>query len=150
MSIASLWERFYPAIAGLVIAVAAFSLGGYLIDSDISQALKRLYSVLMNVSAIYTGFLCNLLFTLHFGSTITLDKVRNTRSFQVYIRYVHEAFVLGFVAALASVPMVVLEPVPTSEFNWERGLFSFWTGSMIWSLVAAFRVGQTYLSLRHR
>jgi len=104
----------------------------------------------MNVSAIYTGFLCNLLFTLHFGSTVILEKVRNTRSFQVYMRYVHEAFVLGFVAALTSVPMVVFEPVPVAEFDWQRGLFSFWACVMIWSLVAAFRVGQTYLSLRHR
>lgn len=151
MSLNALWERFYPVLCGIAAVCAVVVFDKQLAEPSFGDALKKLYNVLLNVSAIYTGFLCNVMFTLHFGSTVTLDKARNTRSFRIYSRYVNEAFTLGFIAALVSVPMVAVEPVPVVPwYDWQTLLVALWAAVMAWSLAAAFRIGQTYLSLGHR
>ena len=150
MHITAIGERLYPLLAGVATLCASIIFASQLADPRVSTVLKELYAALMNVSAIYTGFLCNLLFTLQLTSTTTLDKLRNTQSFQVYMGFVRSAFNLGFAAALVSVPMMAVKPVPTVTWHdWQSIAFSAWAAVMVWSLAAVLRVGQWYLWFRH-
>lgn len=139
-------ERVYPACLGVVCAGAWLFWGHKLVY--LSEAnhwhLDQLYTAVFAFLAITTGFLATFYCTIMCMSEGFVRAIRDTRLLGRFLAFVKGAIVLGFFVSLASIPMMVVAPLPKEPMTISAFVIAAWVGVAVWAVAAFFRVAALF------
>lgn len=129
-------EANYPAILAAVSAVGAFVYAPQAIQAIQSHGWKldSVYSSVFDVSAITTPFL----FTFYSFVATTergfIGRMKASIYYKLMMQYTVRALLLGGFLTLASIPMMIIEPAPTTTGGADHWLLVLWIGLAVWTL----------------
>lgn len=141
-AITFLWEHAYPAVFGAVTAVACLFWGYKLVGIAVDRNwhLDQIYSAALALVAITTGFLATFYGTIQSMTTGFIQQIRQTSKFRLFLAYVRQAIVIGFVVSVFTVPALVVQPMPGPTVSQETIWSALWLGSVVWALASFYRV----------
>ena len=140
-------ERLYPYVFGVVISAFLSSrFYDFIINANAYKiSVSSIFSSTMTAFGILTGFLF-----LFYGLAIApgggfIGKIFKTETFRLFSQYVKEAFLLGFVLTIFSIPFSSAEFDLMSDLsNYWRAAASIWLAIFIASLLSFWRVARVF------
>jgi hypothetical protein len=106
-----IWEQYYPVAFGVSAAIV-WMLWGYRL-ACYSEArnwhFDQIYASFFGFASITTGFLATFYGTIQSMSSGFIQRIRNTRTLSGFLRFAKYAIVAGFIASIATVPMLVIQ-----------------------------------------
>jgi hypothetical protein len=146
LDIHGVWERLYPLFWGLA-TVGAWLIWGHLLAAlCVKQQwhLDQLYTAVFAFLAITTGFVAAFYCTIVCMSEGFIHQIRNTDVMRGFLIFLKQAIILGFFVSLASIPMMVVEPIPTEQYSLSAFAVALWLGAAVWAIAAFYRVASLF------
>ncbi len=140
-------ERISPYVVALFItALTSSCFYDFVIDASIWKVnINALFGSALNFSSIITGYLFAFYSLAIAPGSGFIEKIFNTKTFRIFTRYVLEAWVLGLIATLLSIPLNAAEysSMDNLPFFW-LVLSSLWVFFFVAMVVAFWRVVRVY------
>ena len=138
-------ERSYPLILGVVAAVAVFIVSPdfFAYADGHNWKISELYYAGFEFSSIAASFLFTFYTFVVTAERGFIAKMRNSIYYAQLISYTLSAIGAGVLLAIASLPMMVLEPLPQSKWDLPTISIAAWTLVAVWataSFVRAVRI----------
>jgi hypothetical protein len=137
-----MWERYYPTAAGVFVAIG-WLLFGYKIAcyAEVHKwHFDQIYIAFFGFASITTGFLATFYGTVQSMSTGFIQRIRGTRALTGFLRLSKKAIIMGFVGCVVTVPMLIIQPIPTEPYSfWAFGV-ALWMGISVWAIAGFWRV----------
>lgn len=140
-------EQIYPYVLGAAFFVSSIfysnSLGEWAKNVDID--ISEFFSAMFNVASILTAFLFSF-----FGMSIApgggfIAKIFGTKTFRLFTRYIVESLILGSSLAVLSIPFMVADLIPSSDFSWQMWLAAIWSFFAISAMLSFYRVASVFV-----
>jgi hypothetical protein len=139
-------ERFYPIGLGIACAIG-WLIGGHklIVFAEAERwHLDQLYVAVFAFLSITTGFLATFYCTIICMSEGFVRAIRDTRVLARFLTFVKRAIVLGFCVSLASIPIMVITPLPQEPLTASAFVVAIWIGAATWAIAAFFRVATLF------
>ncbi|MDE2167488.1 MAG: hypothetical protein KGJ66_14260 [Alphaproteobacteria bacterium] len=142
-------ERLYPLGIGIVTVGVWLLLGHKIVAFCVKEQwhIEQMYTAVFAFLAITTGFLATFYCTILCMSEGFVGQIKDTEKMRGFLGFVKGAILLGFIVSIASIPMMVAEPVPVKQFSVAAFVVAFWIGASAWAIAAFYRVASLFFFL---
>lgn len=141
-----LWEANFPIGLAFLAGVATFAFGPKAFACIIQNSWKVdvVYSSVFDIVSIFTAFLMTF-YTL----VITTDRgfigrAKDSRPYRSLLAYTIRALGLGSALILLSVPIMLVEPAPTSHSDPSLYAVAIWCALSVWTAAAFVRAAHLF------
>jgi hypothetical protein len=144
-------DWIYPLLVGAASATVCAKWGYLLADQSTYQSwhLDQVYTAVFGFLAVTTGFLATFYATLQSTTEGFVQRIRNTKghTLEKFLTLTKYTIVIGFVAAMASIPMIVVAPMPSTDFDIATIMSSLWLGLAIWAIASFIAIATSFFVL---
>ncbi|MCH9752163.1 MAG: hypothetical protein K0U61_08085 [Alphaproteobacteria bacterium] len=143
------WERNNPIVLGLFAAAITMFTSPFAVSFMLEHEwnIAAAYAAFFDVAAVFTAFLFGFYTFVATSTTDFMLKVRRTQVFSGLKTFTVNAMSYGAWLIIVSIPMMIIEPIPTEVLSWENALFLVWMGLVVASVASFFRVMKLFLKL---
>lgn len=144
-SAARRWEVHHP----LVLSAAAFAGVMWLGDDLYRYAtaekwhLDQAYTTVFTLATVFTAFLFTFYTFIVTADRGFLEAARTSSYFQQTVTYTLRAIVIGSVLCLFTIPMLVVQPAPTTGDPWLI-IAAMWAGLTVWAAASFVRAAYLF------
>jgi|SRR6185312_2135825 len=134
------WEVHHPMVVSALVFVAVlwWGPGGFSYADRKSWHLDQLYTCIFTYSTVITAFLFTFYTFIITGDRGFLSAARESVYFRQTVSYTFRAILLGAVLSLATIPMLVIQPLPKAGGAWL--IYSAtWAAVAAWATAAFIR-----------
>jgi hypothetical protein len=138
------WELYYPFFFGLA-ACAGWLLIGHRLACFAEERgwhFDQLYVAFFGFASITTGFLATFYGTVQSMSAGFIQRIRGTKALTGFLRLSKRAILMGFAGCIATVPMLIIQPVPIVQFSLSAITVAVWLGIAVWTIAGFWRVAR--------
>jgi hypothetical protein len=144
-------DWIYPLLVGAVSGLVCAKWGHVLAGISVHHNwhLDQVYTAVFGFLAVTTGFLATFYATLQSTTDGFVQRIRNTkgRTLSKFLILTKYAIVVGFVAAIISIPMIVIAPLPSPYLNMATLMSSLWVGLAIWAISSFVAIASAFFML---
>ena len=143
----ALFVEQYGALCVTTLAVIAIFLNSSEVVAKFGAngwQISNLYSAVFNWSAIQTGFAFGVYGFVVGKSEGFIQEVRETVAMKRFLGYVKRANIGGFILTIASLPLTVVNPLPTERGSLDFILLMGWFALFIWTFLAFLRIAYSF------
>lgn len=140
------WENSYPLALGLG-ATVAWMFVGYKMAcyaSANSWHFDQIYVSFFGFASITTGFLATFYGTIQSMSGGFIQRIRGTRILTRFLFLTKRAIIMGFVGCVSTVPMLIIQPLPTEKYSLSSFVVAVWLGISVWAIAGFWRVASCF------
>jgi hypothetical protein len=76
-----------------------------------------------------------------------IQRIRGFKALAGFLRLSKRAILMGFAACVATVPMMIVQPVPTEQFSFWAVAVAIWLGVAVWAIAGFWRVASALFLL---
>jgi hypothetical protein len=91
-------------------------------------------------ASITTGFLATFYGTVQSMSAGFIQRIRSTKALAGFLVKSKRAILMGFAGCIATVPMLIVQPVPIEQFSFWSVAVAVWFGIAVWAIAGFWRV----------
>ena len=148
LSFSVIRERTYPIFSGLIAAAIIFAVSPsfFAYADGHNWKIAALYEAGFEFAAVATSFLFTFYTFVVTAERGFIAKMRRTIYFQQLIQYTVTALILGTVLAVISIPMMVIEPLPQSRWDFQTCSIAAWAFVAVWTLAAFVRTTRVFIA----
>jgi hypothetical protein len=141
------WEAVYPYVLGAAVSIAVSRLHEDTpkVVNDAGFNVSGFFSVIQNIELFGTGILFSIFVFTMAPAAGFIEKLRSSKTFLVFRRYVIEAMVLGLLGTIAVTPLASAKELETFNFYWMPALIIAATFFASAFLLSIFRVVRVFL-----
>lgn len=110
--------------------------GGWKIDA--------LYNAIFGWSSVQVGFVFGVYGFVIGKKDGFIDSIKNTIAMNRFNSYLRSANILGFLLAVTSLPLMVINPDISTEHNFIYYVVSLWFSAFIWAFLTFLRISVTF------
>lgn len=140
-----------PFMCGVAASALCFKWGHVVvqISDDHGWHLDQLYTAAFGFLSVTTGFLATFYATLQSTTEGFVHRIRETkgRTLEKFLVLTKAMIILGFVAAIACVPMMVTIPMPTDGLTIATATSSFCFGLTTWAIIGFVSIAKSFFRL---
>jgi len=142
------WERFYPVGIGLAAAAAtvAASPNFFSFATQEHWHLEVLYLAGFEFASVATSFLFTFFMFVIAADSGFIAKMKSSIYYGRMIGFTARALALGVILALASLPLMVIQPIPISRWSWETAVVAIWVFIAAWTVGAFVRTVRQFIA----
>ncbi|MGX9431757.1 hypothetical protein [Bradyrhizobium sp. LeoA1S1] len=139
------WEEHYPSVFGIIGALVGFTLGPEALHYVHAKqwAMENIFVAVFTLATVTAGFGLAIYTFLLTTETGFIGRAKRSIYYRHLLTYVLIATVLSAVAALASVPGMVVKDAP-EQYSFHAAYVGVWVGLSIWTAAALFRAGHLF------
>lgn len=141
-------ERGYPFFCGVLAATAIFAVSPdfFCYASAHGWKLEELYLASFDFSSVTTSFLFAFYAFVVTAERGFIAKMKSSIYFAQLITYTVRALILGVVLAVASLPMMVIQPVPQARWDTATIEVAAWVFVVVWTVAAFVRAARLFIA----
>lgn len=141
-----LWETYFPFTFGGIAGLLSYLYGNcafiYLTENEMQ--IGSIYSSAFDVATIFTAFLLTFYTLIITADRGFIGRAKGTRPYLLLLSYTLRALGLGAAVVALSIPMMVVEPAPTSPNDPSLYAVAIWAGLTIWAAGAFVRAAHIF------
>jgi len=140
-------EKFGPIIIALVCFFCLIFWSKYFashFSSGGGWKVDALYNSIFGWSSVQVGFVFGVYGFVVGKKDGFIDSIRNTRAMSRFSSYLRSANILGFILAISSLPLMVVNPDVSNENSIAYKLVSLWFCIFLWSFLTFLRISVTF------
>ena len=112
------------------------STGGWKVDA--------LYNSIFGWSSVQVGFVFGVYGFVVGKKDGFIEAIKNTKAMNRFSSYLRSANILGFILAISSLPLMVINPDISNGYSIEYRLVSLWFCLFLWSFLTFLRISVTF------
>jgi hypothetical protein len=139
-------ERYGALVIAAAAAVVIFLNSSEVVACFTTKGwqISNLYAAVFNWSAIQTGFAFGVYGFVVGKNEGFIQEIRDTIAMKRFLRYVKRANIGGFILTLTSLPLTVVNPLPTDRSSLVFILLLVWFALFIWTFLAFLRIAYSF------
>lgn len=134
-------ERFGPTVISLIVLALLIGFRSHLLQQLATQNVQptNLYGAVFNWSAIQVGFAFGVYGFILAKNDGFVGAMRKSIAMERFVVYVRRGTIGGFLLTIASVPIAVVSPSPSSS-SWTFYILAAWFSLFVWTFLAFIRI----------
>lgn len=143
------WESAYPFVLGVAATVIWVFIGNKVAHHAAANSwhFDQIYASFFGFASITTGFLATFYGTIQSMSSGFIQRIRGTRIFIRFLLLTKRAIIMGFMGCLSTVPMLIIQPLPTEKYSLGSFAVALWLGVAVWTIAGFWRVASSFFLL---
>lgn len=139
-------EKFGPVFLAAISCLGLYYFRADLVRLSASKEIdfSNIYSSVFDWSSIQTGFLFAIFGFVAGKTDGFIQRIKNTPSMKLFLKYTKRALFLGFAITFASIPMTVMSFDIAKGANWKFHVFTAWSFLAIWGFFSFLRVAYIF------
>lgn len=140
------WERSYPLLFGAATVPLTYWKMAAAFDAMTKAGWKteNIYSSAFNIATVATPFLFTFYTIFVTTESGFIGRMKRTNAYRMTVRYTLRAIWLGALLSVASLPLILASPAPTTRDDPWIWFIAIWSGLLVSTLAAFVRAARQF------